>query len=70
MSAPPVGGIDRAVFVLEGGVPGIIQDGGVVDEQHRSGDGGESLQDGIAMGGEDAFVGGLGRVEEVRIARY
>ena len=64
--APPAAVADRSVFVLECGVPGVIQDGGVVDEQDRPGDGGESLQDGIAVGGEDALVGGLGGVEEVQ----
>lgn len=37
-----------------------------MDEQDGSGDGGESLQDGIAVGGEDARVGGFGCVEEVQ----
>ena len=64
--AAPAAVADGSVFGLEGGAAGVVRDGGVVDEQDGSGDGGESLQDGIAVGGEDARVGGLGCVEEVQ----
>jgi hypothetical protein len=47
----------------QGGVPGAVELGGVVEED-GGGDGLEAVEDGDLMGGEEVGVGGLGGVEQ------